>query len=96
MPVERYSKAIAEDLAFAAVATNAALDEADVEVLALLAAAEASWSLQRTVGDLQGDRQRNRLSLGLLPALLGAGHPGVLTLAPESRLLPRRARPCRR
>ncbi len=84
---KRWSGALAEDPAFAAIATNAALSETDVEVLALLAAAEASWSLQRTVGDLQGDRHRNRISLGLLPALLGAGHPGPLTLAPDSRLL---------
>jgi ATP-dependent 26S proteasome regulatory subunit len=71
---------------FAALASNAGLDEQESEVLALLAAAEASWPLQRIVGELHGDVQRNRVSLGLLTQLFGADHPGPLTLTPGSRL----------
>jgi ATP-dependent 26S proteasome regulatory subunit len=71
---------------FAALASNAGLDQQEAEVLALLAAAEASWPLQRIVGELHGDSRRNRLSLGLLSLLFGSDHPGPLTLAPGSRL----------
>lgn len=81
-----YGDALFTDLPFAALVTNLRLQRDEAEVLALLAAAEASWPLQRTVGELHGDLARNRLSLGLLSALLGPNHAGPLTVTPGARL----------
>ena len=84
--VHRAGARLLLDGPFAALASNAGLDQQEAEVLALLAAAEASWPMQRLVGELQCDQRRTRLSLGLLTVLFGPDHPGPLTLTPGSRL----------
>ena len=78
--------ALVSDAPFAALVTNLRLNRDETEALALLAAAEASWPLQRTVGELHGDLVRNRLSLGLLSVLFGPTHAGPLAVTPGSRL----------
>src|SRR5918993_702770 len=84
--VHRAGARLLLDGPFAALASNAGLDQQEAEVLALLACAEASWPMQRLVGELQCDQRRTRLSLGLLTVLFGPDHPGPLTLTPGSRL----------
>jgi AAA+ superfamily predicted ATPase len=82
----RFGDALFTDLPFAALVTNLRLRRDEAEVLALVAASEASWPLQRTVGELHGDLARNRLSLGLLSVLFGPSHSGPLAVTPGSRL----------
>lgn len=78
--------ALSADDPFGTLVANAVLAARDAEVLALLAAAEADWGLQRLVGELNGDANRNRISLGLLAILLDDGGAGALAVAPDGAL----------
>ncbi len=81
-----YAAAMLDDGAFAALAMNVGLSAEESEVLAVVAAAEASWHLQRAVGELHGDLARNRVSLGLLSILFGSAVPATLAVSAGSRL----------
>ena len=78
--------AMVREGAFAALSMNAGLSADEAEVLAVLTAAEASWHLQRVVGELHGDLARNRVSLGLLSIVFGSAVPSVFAVAAGSRL----------
>jgi len=71
---------------FAALAANARLDASEVQMLALVATAEADTDCQRLIAHIRGDSNRNRLALGTVSKLLGAEHPGPLTVANDSAL----------
>lgn len=83
---ESFAPALTAEDPFGTLVANAALAARDAEVLALLAAAEADWALQRVVAQLNGDANRNRISLGLLAVLLDDGGAGALSVAPDGAL----------
>jgi len=74
------------DGAFAALAANARLTQAEAEMLALSATAETDVFCQRLVAEIQSDANRNRLGLGTIALIFGADHPGPLTVANGSAL----------
>lgn len=78
--------ALQHDGAFAALAANAGLDQDAAEVLAVVTAAEADWSVQQLIGRVNGDANRNRVPVGWLPLLFGKGHRGVRTVSPDGPL----------
>ena len=81
-----FAAALDADDPFGTLVANAALGARDAEVLALLASAEADWALQRLVGQLNGDANRNRIPLGLLAVLFADGGVGALSVAPDGAL----------
>lgn len=68
------------------LADNAALPAEELETLALCVAVEADVRRQRLVGWLHDDPAATRISLDLLGRLLGAEHPGAITVGAGSGL----------
>jgi AAA+ superfamily predicted ATPase len=77
---------LAADEAFAALSANARLATPEAEVFALLATAEVDVNCRRLVSSLHADGRVGRITLGLLSQILGADHPGALTVAPTAAL----------
>lgn len=81
-----FTASLSQATPFATIVANAGLSLPEAEVLAVLAAAEADRHCQQLVASIQGDAHSGRLTLGTLGDIFERGHPGALTLGPQSRL----------